>query len=687
VTDRSSGGSSSRRSCRDLLGASGPFSQRVDGYQVREGQMDVTEAVERLLERDGSLLCEAGTGIGKTFAYLVPALLSGRKVVISTATKTLQDQIAHRDLPLVQRVLGTEARVSVMKGLGNYVCRRRYREFLLSEEALRPGHADSLRLLRSWISETEVGDFSELATLNESSVVKAQVASSSDTRIGAKCQYFDECFVTEMKREAEAAQIIIVNHHLFFADLALRGPHPGRVLPDYDAAILDEAHQMEDTAALFFGARLTRTQMDRALSELARLFSRQGGLLKKQKVESPSITHAKRTAEEFFREVSQPKNSRQLLSTKMWDEKAAPLCRRLDDALSDLSSQARQRSDAERDDLSLSESLGQASRRMDQLRDTLERLSEHKTGRVRWAETVEGKTSVSSTPVDLSTILRERLFENIPAVALLSATLSTNSLDGEKGFSYVRSRLGLREEDSVEELSVPSPFSFSTHCALYLPRDLSQPGTDEFLDRSAARICELVDMIDGGAFVLTTSLVAMRGLHQRLRQRLSARLLLLQGERPKDALLSAFRANGAAVLVATSSFWEGVDVPGEALRLVVLEKIPFSVPTDPVFQARGKALEDVGKSAFFHLALPSAALTLKQGFGRLIRRETDVGVVALLDERVHTKAYGNRLLRALPDAYRTSDLGELRRFVSSWGHSPAGGPNRSVEQNEIGPEI
>jgi ATP-dependent DNA helicase DinG len=244
--------------------------------------------------------------------------------------------------------------------------------------------------------------------------------------------------------------------------------------------------------------------------------------------------------------------------------------------------------------------------------------------------------------------------------------LSTSSKDSTKGFSYLRSRLGLGGDDTVEELSVPSPFAYEDNCVLYVPRDLPPPGSEAFLDQSAERISELVKSVDGGAFVLTTSVASMRGLHARLRKRLDARLLLLQGERPKDALLSAFRANGAGVLVATSSFWEGVDVPGEALRLVVLEKIPFAVPSDPVFQARGRALEEAGKSSFAHLALPGAAITLKQGFGRLIRREDDVGIVALLDERVHTKGYGKRIISALPAAHRTSSLDDVKRFVARW---------------------
>lgn len=659
----------SRLSSRDLLGPRGPFAARVEDYQVRPGQLEVSDAVERLLERDGSLLCEAGTGIGKTFAYLVPALRSGRKVVISTATKTLQDQIAHRDLPLVQKVLGTEVRVAVMKGLGNYLCRRRYREFQLSEEAIRPKYASSLRLLREWTRTTDVGDFAELVTLSESDPVRGHVGSSSDTRVGAACPYYDECYVTQMKREAEAAQIVIVNHHLFFADLALRGPHPGRVLPDYDAVILDEAHQIEDTAALFFGIRVTSTQIQRILKEASRLFARAsqlGGPLDPE-ASSPTLAAADAAAHAFLKALGAlPGAQRRVLPPEIWTGPLVALGHRLDSALDDAAAAARSRSVQVKDDLALQEGLEISARRFDTMRESLEKLRERQKGSVTWMEVEGGKIALSSTPVDLSDTLRRRLFDQVPAVALLSATLSTDGSDGSKGFSFVRSRLGLDEDTGVEELSVPSPFSYAKHCALYLPKDLPSPGTPEFLDRSAERIAEMAELIDGGIFVLTTSLAAMRGLHQRLRETLSARLLLLQGERPKPALLSAFRGNGAAVLVATSSFWEGVDVPGEALRLVVLEKIPFAVPTDPVFEARGRALEEAGKSAFAHLALPGAALSLKQGFGRLIRREDDRGVVALFDERVHTKGYGKRLLNALPDAYRTSDLEDVKRFVSEF---------------------
>ena len=338
----------------------------------------------------------------------------------------------------------------------------------------------------------------------------------------------------------------------------------------------------------------------------------------------------------------------------------------LEEALLGLKSGVESRAASINDDLALSEGLGQSGRRLGALAEGLSEFSKRSEGRVNWVERVDGRAALSSTPVDMSNTLRDKLFETVSAACLMSATLTTGSKDKIPNFQFVRSRLGLSEGAHVQELAVPSPFDFATRCALYLPRDLPAVGTEEFLERSSDRICELIEMTDGGAFVLTTSLASMRAFHRHLRARLSARLLLMQGERPKAALLSAFRQNGAAVLVATSSFWEGVDVPGRALRLVVLEKLPFAVPTDPVFQARGRALEESGKNPFVHLALPGAAIALKQGFGRLLRREDDVGVVALLDERVHTRGYGKQILSALPPAHRTSDLQEVRTLVQAW---------------------
>ena len=658
----------SRHSCRDLLGPGGLFAKQVEGYQVRQGQLEVGDAVERLLSRDGVLLCEAGTGIGKTFAYLVPALLSGRKVVISTATKTLQDQIAYRDLPLVQQVLRTEVPTINMKGLSNYLCRRRYHEFSLSEEALRPGYAAPLGLLRSWLKETEVGDFAELSTLSETDRIRHLVGSSSETRLGSRCPHYDNCFVTEMKRDAEQAQIVIVNHHLFFADLALRGPHPGRVLPDYDAVIFDEAHQLEDTAALFFGVRITEQQIERLLKETARLLTRAsvfGGSLEKSSGISV-VEHSLKLTAQWFALLCPEPGGRKMLPLNTFEGPAGKAKVELEESLLNLKSSVESRAALINDDLALSEGLAQSGRRLQSLCENLQEFAKKTEGRVNWVERVDGRAALSSTPVDLSSTLKHKLFDCVPAACLMSATLTTGSKNKAPSFRFVRSRLGLSSNDQVEELAVPSPFRFEEQCVLYLPRDLPAVGAEGFIERAAERICELVEMTDGGAFVLTTSLSSMRALHEQLKDILPMRLLLLQGERPKAALLSAFRANGAAVLVATSSFWEGVDVPGRALRLVILEKLPFAVPTDPVFQARSKALEEAGRSPFMDLALPGAAIALKQGFGRLLRRETDTGVVALFDERVHTRGYGKQILSALPPAQRTDDLDQVRQRVQLW---------------------
>lgn len=684
---------------RELLGPGGAFSAELEGYEPRPGQLEAAEAVERVLDGDGVLLCEAGTGTGKTLAYLVPALLSGRKVVISTATKALQDQIAERDLPLVQRVLGTDARVAVMKGLGNYLCKRRYREFVRSEEAVGPSHARPLELMRRWIGDTETGDRAELASLSESTATWLEVASGSDTRVGPNCPYFDECFVTQMKRAAEDAQVVIVNHHLFFADLALRGPHPGHVLPDYDAVVLDEAHQIEDIASLFFGVRVSKTQLDRIVSDAARLLGRAsafGGPLDKG-AGGATLTECEAAQRAFWASfeplvVDQP---RAALPADAFSGERRRVWHRLDSAFEALAAVCTSRAASLGSDLSLREGLEQSARRAQSTREQLEAIVAGGEGRVTWVERAQKAWSLSSTPVDLSYTLRERLFDSVPAVVLTSATLSTaphgaladkgaprpdeaehDGVSGQKRekspFSFVRARLGIGDGSAVEELVVASPFDYARQALLYTPRDLPPPADARFLDVAADRIAELVELTQGGAFVLTTSLRSMKGFHQRLLSRIGDRPLWVQGERPKSALLSAFRASGRGVLVATQSFWEGVDVPGAALRLVVLEKVPFAVPTDPVVQARSQALEALGKSPFAHLMVPEAAIALKQGFGRLIRRRDDVGIVALLDERVHTRGYGKRLLSALPPAERTDELSVVRSVAARWGGRAVG---------------
>jgi ATP-dependent DNA helicase DinG len=651
----------------------------MPGYELRNGQLAMCDAVDRTLRNDRILLVEAGTGTGKTLAYLVPAILSGRKVVVSTATRALQDQIFFKDLPLIEQALGLRVHAALMKGLSNYLCRRRYAEFRASDASTSPANARSLELIERWVAETESGDVGELTGLGESDPVVSHVTSSSETRVGAACQYHAECFVTRMKREAEAARLVIVNHHLFFADLALRGAHPGRVLPDYDAVIFDEAHQLEDIATMFFGIRVSQARVRRVVSELEGVLGRLGrtGPLFGAGIAS----RTREASEQFFRVVTggAPRgDGRGTIERDFWTGTRAEAWHGLDEALAgvqalalslsgDLLGRGREAPPPNRREaVSTADGLEVLARRAEAIREDLATIVDGASGRVTFIDSSGRGAAVSSSPVDLSAVFRARVFESIPAAVLTSATLSSGSEHDSGSFTFVRSRLGLEgDRIQVDELVVKSPFDFARRALLYLPEDLPPPNDPAFDERAVDRIAELIEVTGGGAFVLTTSLRSMRALHRGLRERLLGLRLFVQGERPKSALLAAFRAAGDAVLVATASFWQGVDVPGDALRLVVLEKIPFPVPTEPVTMARARALESEGKNPFMELHLPIAKIALKQGFGRLIRSRADRGIVALLDERVHRRGYGKGLLAALPPARRTSDMGEVREFWST----------------------
>jgi ATP-dependent DNA helicase DinG len=638
----------------------------------------MASAVERALAESRVLICEAGTGTGKTLAYLVPAVLSGRKVIVSTATRALQEQIFYKDLPLVAKALGREPRAALVKGLANYVCKRRLSELRQSPEALRPSIARALEVVARFSEETEMGDLGELASLREDDPVRLAIASSSETRLGPGCAHYDECFVTRMKRAAEAAQIVIVNHHLFFADLSLRGPHPGRVLPDYDAVVFDEAHRLEDIATEFFGIRISEARVERALGDAERSFGLAG-------TGDPLFTpgtarlleQARDAVRALFDELGRAASGDDPRVTLGRDDFSGNVSERwiaTDAALAGveaLAAATRGRigsNPGPRRSVSTEDALEATERRMELLRTELATIVEGSSGRVTWFERGGRGRSLSSAPVDMSRVLRERIFESVPSVILTSATLATSRQkdEGRGPFAYVRARLGLDGDSvGVEELIVGSPFDFARQALLYTPRDLPPPASPNFLEGASDRIAELVRLTGGGCFVLTTSLRSMRLFHEKLRVLLPGVRLFVQGDAPKATLLAAFREAGDAVLVATMSFWEGVDVPGRALRLVALEKIPFLVPTDPIVRARAEALEAEGKSAFSSLHVPAATIVLKQGFGRLVRTRRDAGIVALLDERVHRRGYGKALLAALPPACRADELDDVRRFWRS----------------------
>lgn len=643
---------------RDVLGPDSPLSRTLSGWEHREGQLAMADAVERALGEERHLFVEAGTGTGKTLAYLVPAVLSGRRIVVSTATRALQEQIHGKDLPMVAEALGAHGvtfRAAMMKGLANYVCLRRLGEARGNRE-----HANDCRDLSrilAWLTETETGDRAEIPDLPEDSDAWRDVASSSETRIGARCDFFERCFVTRMRREAQDAQIIVVNHHLLLADLALRGDrNEASVLPAYDAVVFDEAHAVEDIATEFFGTRVSSARVEALVRDAERSLAAANALeaLSSGPVRG-TLEQARHRAHALFAALAAIHGERRILTEQDVTPELRAAHSDLDMRLAALEAIARSRKE---------EALQLVARRCADLRDDLRDVlrgmrAEEEDGEVadlvRWIDVRPRSVALGASPVDVGATLRARLFDRVPSVVCTSATLSAAA----GAFHFAKSRLGAPPD--ADDLVIGSPFDFASRAALYLPEDLPDPADPTFDDAAADRIAQLARMTGGGAFVLCTSSRAMKSIHARLRGRIDGPLML-QGERPKHAILSRFRASGRAVLVATMSFWEGVDVPGWALRLVVIDKIPFAPPNDPVVAARCARIDREGGSGFAQYSVPTAALALKQGFGRLIRTQRDAGIVAILDKRIVRRGYGRALLSSLPPARRVRDAEELRAF-------------------------
>jgi ATP-dependent DNA helicase DinG len=639
----------------EILGPGGRLAHTLPDYEDRREQQAMANAVARALDIGRPLIVEAGTGTGKTLAYLVPALLSGKRVVVSTGTRALQDQIARHDVPLLRAMLARPFEAVVVKGVANYACRRR----LLELQRRRPGDA-TVAALVDWADETVTGDRAEVEWLGEDAAVWTEATTTPDARVGSRCPHFDRCFVTRARNAAESAQLVLVNHSLYLSDRALRRAG-ARILPDHDAVIFDEAHQLGDIATEHFGARVSTARLAQLIHDGRVAFA--GASDEASTLGHDAAATVERAAASLFatiRTIIAIGERVPLPEGVFHHEGRRDAWFALDSALEELACHADSGSEPGPDDAAEAVhgsrvALSGLARRAREIRDDLAMIAEqHGPGRVYWAELRAASTTLASTPVDVAALLRTHVITAGPTPIFTSATLATTGAD----FRYARTRLGL---DEADELALASPFDYARQALLYVPRDLPEPAHDTFSASVATRMLELLELTEGRAFLLFTSRRALRDASNLLTEMPYPRLV--QGDAPKATLIDRFRSTPNAVLLGTSSFWEGVDVPGDALSLVVIDKLPFEPPTDPLVAARAKMCAETGADPFDTLHLPQAAIALKQGFGRLIRRRDDRGIVAILDGRIVTRGYGRTLLAALPaDLQRTSVLEQVRRW-------------------------
>jgi ATP-dependent DNA helicase DinG len=673
----------------------GALARHLPGYRPRDGQLAMVEAVVGAVADDRPVLVEAGTGTGKSLAYLLPALLTGRKVVVATATIALQEQLLKKDVPLVEAILAEHGRtltVAIVKGLQNFLCLRRFEEARIDarlDGSPPPGFAE----IEAWARTTETGDRSELTELGDDAAAWHAVQSSTETRLGNACPHHERCFITKMRKNADEAQLVIVNHHLLMADLALRTAsirEYASVLPSYDVLIVDEAHQLEDVATTFFGTTLSSGKVDQLLGDLRRHLTRRSLLNKREGTERITrLAHATEgmartffsaVAELLTRDSSGNAQSRSL-AVADWTgplegarealvETLFALEGALHEAANDeaLAVAERRAGDVRRALDAVGQALGAHWEADDEVPPSSDDPDALPNTKVVGASMRGRSVTMTVAPVQVGTELSKRLFPRVGPIVFTSATLSTALANGRRDFKFVRQRLGLPPH--AHELRVPSPFDVHRSALLYLPDDLPEPASAAFDRAAAERVRELIALTGGGAFVLCTSHRALRVFEAALRPSVGEHLLV-QGEAPKHVLLQRFRDHGDAVLVATASFWEGVDVPGAALRLVVIDRIPFPVPTEPLHEARCRAIDKRGGNSFAEYTIPTAAIALQQGFGRLLRRETDTGIVAILDRRLTSKPYGKTLLASLPEARRMTSWEALAAAWEELGQRPS----------------
>jgi ATP-dependent DNA helicase DinG len=646
----------------EVFGPDGLIAAAHPDYEYRPGQVDMARAVMRAFEEKRHLIVEAGTGTGKTLAYLVPAIaaaLGGNgRVIVSTGTKNLQEQLMEKDIPFLQGVLPKPFAATYMKGRNNFLCLNRLGRAQSAPVLEGLDEVDYFEEVSQWSRETETGDRAELSNLPESLSFWRHIDARSESCLGQKCPEFDACFITRMRNRAQEADIVVVNHHLFFADLSLRNGNYGSVLPDYTAVILDEAHLVEEVASEYFGAQVSNYQIDDLVRDLGMLTIEDASADQEL---THSVARMSRFADNFFmgfrdgrgedgRYPIIPGTFARRTSGEMEATPLGELYMALEGAIARTETTL----DAIKEKTPDMENL---VRRLREIRFELEFIVTGTDKKfVYWLERRNRGVFLRASPIDVAGLLQDKLFEEVPTVVLTSATLSSGG-----NFAFIRDRLGL---DTADDLIASSSFDYENQAILYLPARMPDPRDRNWGLAAADEVIRILNATEGRAFVLSTSLAGMQSLFENVWSEIDYPCLV-QGSASKGQLLKKFRETPNAVLFATSSFWQGVDVRGEQLSCVIIDKLPFAVPTDPIVAARQRSIEDSGGSSFYEYSVPQAIITLKQGLGRLIRSTTDRGVLAILDPRLRTKGYGRTFLQSLPPCRVTSRIDDLASILSS----------------------
>lgn len=627
----------------DILSETGPLADCIDGYTVRPQQQQLAQTISSVINNDESLVCEAGTGTGKTFAYLVPALMSGKRVIISTGTKHLQDQLYYKDLPIVRKALNVPVVTALLKGRANYLCLHRLENDDENFRYLTKEDLSDIPTVKQWVATTDKGDLAELIKLPEDAAIRSRIVSSTENCLGQDCNFYDDCFVFKARRKANEAEVVVVNHHLLLADLALRESGFGEVLPKADTIIFDEAHQLPALASEFFSQTLSSRQFSELFSDSTATYLTDANDMKEvldeirecqTSLRKFRLSFGHKEKRVAWNEVSSKKEVKQALQD-FRDHLSS-----LENYLDSLAGR--------------SKSLENCWRRCSSMIETLQAFISRETeDLVQWLETRGQGFLLHQTPLDISATFQARLGEHGCSSIYTSATLSVAN-----DFTHFSDQLGL--SDTAAQ-SWSSPFDYQKQALLYLPQGMPEPNESVYTEAVVNMALPVIEMSQGHAFLLFTSHRAMNEAYDLLENRIDYPLMC-QGDAPRSELLQSFRKTKNAVLLGTSSFWEGVDVRGQALSCVIIDKLPFAPPDDPVFRARAAKMQENGQNPFMMHQLPQAVISLKQGVGRLIRDANDYGVLMICDPRLKSKSYGKVFLKSLPDMKRSSELADVDAF-------------------------